>query len=57
MQEIYIPGGSLKNQKFSIQVQGNQVKQLEDILVERYKVPKKYIHTEDNTNQGKKKKK
>lgn len=32
-----------KNPRFIVEVQGNQIKALEDILTLKYKVPKKYI--------------
>jgi translation initiation factor 1 (eIF-1/SUI1) len=32
-----------KSPKFIVCVQGNMVKQLEEILIEKYKIPKKYI--------------
>ncbi len=46
---------TLKNPKNLVKVQGQQIKAIEDILVERYKIPKKYIKSIDNCG-GKKKK-
>ena len=47
--------GTVKQPKYSIQLQGAHIKALEDILVDRYKIPRKYIQSQDDT--GKKKKK
>ena len=46
---------TIKNPKHLVKVQGQQIKAIEDILVERYKIPKKYIKSIDNCG-GKKKK-
>ena len=44
-----------KSAKHMVEIQGNQIKAMEDILTEKYKVPKKYITAEDKCG-GKKKK-
>ena len=44
-----------KNAKHSVEIQGNQTRALEDILCDRYQVPKKYIVSEDKCGQKKKK--
>ena len=44
-----------KNPKHAVEVQGNQIKALDDILTDKYKIPKKYITIEDKCG-GKKKK-
>lgn len=44
-----------KNPKFLVKIQGNQNKMLEDILVDRYAIPRKYIVSKDLCG-GKKKK-
>lgn len=44
-----------KNPKHIFEIQGNQIKAMEDILTEKYQVPKKYITTEDKCGGGKKK--
>lgn len=38
---------TLKSPKYNVMVQGQHLKALEDILTEKYKVPKKYIHAQD----------
>ena len=34
---------TLKSPKYLLKIQGNQIKALEELLADRYKVPRKYI--------------
>mmetsp|Transcript_15122 Transcript_15122/g.25649 ORF Transcript_15122/g.25649 Transcript_15122/m.25649 type:complete len:118 (-) Transcript_15122:116-469(-) len=43
-----------KNPKFIIKIQGAQIKLIEEILSEKFKVPKKYFVSKDNCGQKKK---
>lgn len=50
-----IPNCPPKNPQFTVTIQGQQIKAVEDFLADRYKVPKKYITSVDQTNNKKKK--
>mmetsp|Transcript_29476 Transcript_29476/g.44732 ORF Transcript_29476/g.44732 Transcript_29476/m.44732 type:complete len:135 (+) Transcript_29476:1678-2082(+) len=53
--ELLISISTPKNPKHKIQVQGNQIPYIMDVLTERYMVPSKYIVSEDKTSKKKKK--